>query len=153
MRDQPAIKEIVMGKTGLQLRSVIKASGELEIELVDVPTPEPGADEVVVRIEATPINPSDLGLLTGSADLSTIKASGNKDRPIITAKVPETAMPAMAGRLDLSMPIGFEGAGIVISTGSSRCSEGFGGQDSRDVRRWDVCAISLPENSRLPSAA
>jgi NADPH:quinone reductase-like Zn-dependent oxidoreductase len=128
MRDQRAIKEIVMGKTGLQLRSVIKASGELEIELVDVPTPEPRADEVVVRIEATPINPSDLGLLTGSADLSTIKASGNKDRPIITAKVPETAMPAMAGRLDHAMPIGFEGAGVVISTGSSDAAKALAGR-------------------------
>ena len=49
-------------KTGLQLRSLVKKSGELEISLVSIPTPEPGADEVVVRVEATPINPSDLGL-------------------------------------------------------------------------------------------
>ena len=55
------------GKTGLQLRSLIKASGELEISLQDVPTPEPGPDEVVVRVEAAPINPSDLGLLVGAA--------------------------------------------------------------------------------------
>jgi len=60
------------GKTGLQLRSLIKSSGELEISLLSVPTPEPGPDEVVVRVEATPINPSDLGLLTGAADLSTV---------------------------------------------------------------------------------
>ena len=56
--------------------------------------PEPRPD--LVRIEATPINPSDLGLLTGAADFSTIKASGTKDHPIISAKVPEAAMPAMA---------------------------------------------------------
>jgi hypothetical protein len=95
--DQQAITEIVMssvGKTGLQLRSLIKASGELEISLADVLTPEPRPD--LVRIEATPINPSDLGLLTGAADFSTIKASGTKDHPIISAKVPEAAMPAMA---------------------------------------------------------
>jgi hypothetical protein len=83
-----------VGKTGLQLRSLIKASGELEISLADVLTPEPRPD--LVRIEATPINPSDLGLLTGAADFSTIKASGTKDHPIISAKVPEAAMPAMA---------------------------------------------------------
>ncbi|MEK9281337.1 MULTISPECIES: zinc-binding dehydrogenase [unclassified Bradyrhizobium] len=107
------------GKTGLQLRSLIKASGELEISLVDVPTPEPAADEVVVRVEATPINPSDLGLLVGAADMSTAKASGTKASPVITAQVPAAALRAMAGRLDQSMPVGNEGAGVVIRTGSS----------------------------------
>ncbi|WP_407160213.1 zinc-binding dehydrogenase [Bradyrhizobium sp. STM 3557] len=113
---------------GLQLRSLIKASGELEISLLDVPTPEPGPDEVVVRVEATPINPSDLGLLTGAADLSTVKASGTKDRPVITAKVPEAGMRAMAGRLDQSMPVGNEGAGIVIKTGSSDAAKALTGK-------------------------
>src|SRR5882762_8242174 len=105
-------------KTGLQLRSLIKNSGELEISLASMPTPEPGPDEVVVRVEASPINPSDLGLLVGAADMTTAKASGTKDAPVITAKVPEAAMKAMAGRLDESMPVGNEGAGGVIETGS-----------------------------------
>ena len=104
---------------GLQLRSLIRKSGELEISLVSVPTPEPSADEVVVRVEASPINPSDLGLLIGAADLATAKASGSKDAPVITAKVPEAAMKGMAGRLDESMPVGNEGAGVVVRTGSS----------------------------------
>src|SRR6202142_1454800 len=108
----------VDGKTGLQLRSLIKKSGELEISLLQVPTPQPSADEVVVRVEASPINPSDLGLLIGAADLATAKASGSKDAPVITAKVPEAAMKGMAGRLDESMPVGNEGAGIVIRAGS-----------------------------------
>jgi NADPH:quinone reductase-like Zn-dependent oxidoreductase len=107
------------GKSGLQLRSLIKKSGELEISLVDVPTPEPGPDEVVVRVEASPINPSDLGLLVGAADMSTATASGTKDMPVVTAKVPEAGMRAMAARLDESMPVGNEGAGVVIKTGSS----------------------------------
>jgi len=105
--------------SGLQLRSLIKKSGELEISLVSVPTPEPGPDQVVVRVEASPINPSDLGLLTGAADLSTARVSGTKELPVITAKVPEAGMKAMAGRLDESMPVGNEGAGVVIKTGSS----------------------------------
>jgi NADPH:quinone reductase-like Zn-dependent oxidoreductase len=113
---------------GLQLRSLIKASGELEISLLDVPTPEPGPDEVVVRVEATPINPSDLGLLTGAADLSTIKASGTKSHPVITAKVPEAGMRAMAGRLDQSMPVGNEGGGVVIKTGSSDAAKALLGK-------------------------
>src|SRR5215468_2863961 len=102
------------GASGLQLRSLIKKSGELEISLVNVPTPEPAEDAVVVRVEATPINPSDLGLLVGAADMSTVKASRTKESPVITATVPDAAMKAMAGRLDQSMPVGNEGAGVVI---------------------------------------
>src|SRR6202521_3919193 len=116
------------GKTGLQLRSLIKKSGELEISLLQVPTPEPSADEVVVRVEASPINPSDLGLLVGTADVTTAKAAGSKDAPVITARVPETAMRAMAGRLDESMPVGNEGAGVVIRTGSSEAAKALMGK-------------------------
>jgi NADPH:quinone reductase-like Zn-dependent oxidoreductase len=116
------------GKTGLQLRSLIKKSGELEISLASIPTPEPGPDEVLVRVEASPINPSDLGLLVGAADMSTAKASGTKESPVVTAKVPEAAMKAMAGRLDESMPVGNEGAGIVIKTGSSDAAKALMGK-------------------------
>src|SRR5579862_2860716 len=116
------------GKSGLQLRSIIKKTGELEISLLEIPTPEPSADEVVVRIEATPINPSDLGLLVGAADLTTAKASGSKDAPVITARVPDGAMRAMAGRLDESMPVGNEGAGVVIRTGSSEAAQALMGK-------------------------
>jgi NADPH:quinone reductase-like Zn-dependent oxidoreductase len=115
-------------KTGLQLRSLIKKSGELEISLASVPVPEPGPDEVVVRVEASPINPSDLGLLVGAADMSTAKASGTKESPVITAKVPEAAMKAMAGRLDESMPVGNEGAGVVVKTGSSDAAKALMGK-------------------------
>jgi NADPH:quinone reductase-like Zn-dependent oxidoreductase len=115
-------------KTGLQLRSLIRKSGELEISLASVPTPEPGPDEVVVRVEASPINPSDLGLLVGAADMSTAKASGTRDAPVLTAKVPEAAMRAMAGRLDESMPVGNEGAGVVVKTGSSDAAKALMGK-------------------------
>jgi NADPH:quinone reductase-like Zn-dependent oxidoreductase len=114
--------------TGLQLRSLIKKSGELEVSLASVPTPEPGADEIVVRVEASPINPSDLGLLFGAADMTSAKASGTKESPVITAKVPEAAMRAMAGRLDEAMPVGNEGAGVVIGTGSSDAAKALMGK-------------------------
>ncbi|MGA8900464.1 zinc-binding dehydrogenase [Bradyrhizobium sp.] len=116
------------GKSGLQLRSLIKKSGELEISLLEIPTPEPSVDEVVVRVEASPINPSDLGLLTGAADMTTAKAAGSKDAPVITARVPEAAMRAMAGRLDQSMPVGNEGAGVVVRTGSSDAAKALMGK-------------------------
>jgi NADPH:quinone reductase-like Zn-dependent oxidoreductase len=115
-------------KTGLQLRSLIKKSGDLEISLVSVPTPEPGPDEVVVRVEAAPINPSDLGLLVGAADMATAKLSGTKESPVITAKVSEPGMKAMAGRLDESMPVGNEGAGVVVKTGSSDSAKALMGK-------------------------
>ena len=114
--------------TGLQLRSLIKKSGELEISLANVSTPEPAEDVVIVRVEATPINPSDLGLLIGAADMATAKASGTKDAPVITATVPEAAMKAMAGRLDESMPVGNEGAGVVVKTGSSELARALMGK-------------------------
>jgi NADPH:quinone reductase-like Zn-dependent oxidoreductase len=116
------------GKTGLQLRSLLKKSGELELSLANVPTPEPADDEIVVRVEASPINPSDLGLLIGPADMSTAKVSGTKDQPVVTAKVPDAALKAMAARLDESMPVGNEGAGTVIKTGSSDAAKALMGK-------------------------
>ena len=109
----------VEATTGLQLRSLITSAGELELSLKPVATPEPAADEVVVRVEASPINPSDLGLLLGAADPATAKASGSGDAVVVKASVPQGAMKAMAGRLDDSMPVGNEGAGVVIKAGSS----------------------------------
>src|SRR4051812_17572478 len=114
--------------TGLELRSLIKKSGELEISLARVPIPEPAADEILVRVEASPINPSDLGLLVGAADMTTAKASGTPDAPVITAKVPEGAMKAMGGRLDEAMPVGNEGAGVVVKAGSSEAAQALLGK-------------------------
>jgi NADPH:quinone reductase-like Zn-dependent oxidoreductase len=115
-------------KTGLELRSLVKKSGELEISLASVPIPEPSADEVLVRVEASPINPSDLGLLVGAADMSTAKTSGTGDAAVVTAKVPDGAMKAMAGRLDESMPVGNEGAGVVIKAGTSDAAQALMGK-------------------------
>ena len=103
---------------GLQLRSIIKGGGELELSLAEVAVGQPAADEVLVRVEASPINPSDLGLLLGAADMSTAKASGSAARPVVTANVPQGLMRAMAARVDQSMPVGNEGAGVVVAAGS-----------------------------------
>ena len=116
---------------GLQLRSLIKQIGtqcELELSLVSLPTPTPAADEVVVRVEATPINPSDIGLLFGAADMSTAKYSGTAQLPVVTASVPERAVKAMAGRLGQSLPVGNEGAGTVVAAGSSPAAQALMGK-------------------------
>lgn len=107
-----------MGES-LQLRSLVKSSGELELSLARVPVPEPAADEVVVRMEASPINPSDLGLLLGPADVSKLTVAGTGDDAVVTAPVPEQFLRALTARLDQSMPVGNEGAGVVIAAGSS----------------------------------
>ena len=113
---------------GLQLRSLIKKSGELELSLAEVPIPEPGPDQVVVKVEATPINPSDLGLLLGPADMGTAKASGSGAAIKITAKVPEQALSFIAARLDQAMPVGNEGAGTVMKAGSSEAAQALLGK-------------------------
>jgi NADPH:quinone reductase len=105
--------------TGLELRSLIKSSGELEISLQQVAIPALGPDEIVVRVEASPINPSDLGLLLGAADPATAKLAGAGASAVVTATVAQANMKAMAGRLDESMPVGNEGAGTVVKAGSS----------------------------------
>jgi len=115
-------------RTALQLRSLIKASGELELSLASVDVPAPGPDEVLVRIEASPLNPSDLGLLFGAADMSTAKAGGTQERPVVSARVPEGAMKSMAGRLDDAMPVGNEGAGVVVAAGASAAAQALLGK-------------------------
>ena len=111
--------------SGLQLRSLIKSSGELELSLAKVDVPDPAPDEVVVRVEASPINPSDLGLLLGAADLSTLKAGAG---PTLTATVPQHLMRMMAGRVDESMPVGNEGSGTVIAAGSDPAAQALMGK-------------------------
>ena len=105
--------------TGLELRSTVASAGELELSLISVPTPTPKPDEVVVRIEAAPINPSDLGLLLGPADVSTAVASIHGGLPLVRAQIPQGLMKAMASRVDQSMPVGNEGAGVVVAAGDS----------------------------------
>lgn len=114
--------------SSLQIRSNIRSSGELEISLAETPVPEPGEGEVLVRIEAAPINPSDLGLLFGPADMRTAKSSGTAQRPVVTARVSEKLMPMVAGRVDQSLPVGNEGAGIVVRAGTSDAAQALVGK-------------------------
>jgi NADPH2:quinone reductase len=100
---------------GLELRSTISKDGQLTLELVEVDVPAPAADQVLVRVEASPISPSDLALLLGPIDGSTLAASGTKDRPIVTARIPPARLPGLAARFDQSMQVGNEGSGTVIA--------------------------------------
>ncbi len=101
----------------LQLQSTVRSDATVRLALVEVPVPEPNDDEVLVRIEAAPINPSDIGALFGPADLDTTRASGDAARPVITADIPADLMETMAGRLDEPQPAGNEAGGIVVRAG------------------------------------
>ena len=115
--------------SGLQLRSIIARDGRLELFVQNEETGAPGPDEVVVRIDASPINPSDLWLLLGPADLSTLKAGGTAKGPTTaTATVPERALRGLVARLDQSMPVGNEGAGVVVAAGSSPAAQALMGR-------------------------
>jgi NADPH:quinone reductase len=115
-------------RTGLQLRSIVKSGGDLELSLTSVPTPTPAPNEVVVRVEAAPINPSDLGLLFAGSDISKATRLGTNAHPIVAARVPDAALKGMAARFDASMPVGNEGAGVVVEAGSSEAAQALLGK-------------------------
>lgn len=114
--------------TGLQLQSLVRADQTLELSLADVNVPAPDADQVLIRVEAAPINPSDLGLLLAGADVGAAVTAGPADRPVVTAPIPAAAMRAAAGRVGVPMPAGNEGAGTVVAAGSSAAAQALLGK-------------------------
>ena len=105
--------------TALQLRSLVTADGTVELSLHDVEVPRPRDHEVLVRVEAAPINPSDLGLLLAGADIAAATASGTADRPVVTAPLSPAAAAASSGRVGQPLPVGNEGAGVVVAAGAA----------------------------------
>ncbi|MDF2830660.1 MAG: oxidoreductase [Mycobacterium sp.] len=114
--------------TALELRSLVTSQGTLELSLQEVSVPAPGADEVLVRVEAAPINPSDLGLLVAGADMTTAKVEGTPERPVVTAPLGEGALKALSARVDESLAVGNEGAGTVVAAGSSPAAQALLGR-------------------------
>ena len=150
--------EPVSVASGRQLRSLMRPEGLVELSLVDVEVGPPREGELLVRVEAAPINPSDLGLLFGPADLSTLRIDGDKT----VAKIPQPFMAAIAGRLGQSLPVGTEGAGTVIAAGPDAASQAligrtvavFGGAmfaQYRTHRTADV--LVLPEGTNAKDGA
>ena len=149
-----------MAVTGRELRSTAREDGTLQLSLEDVTLDAPGADEVIVRVEAAPINPSDLGLLLGPADVSTLSAAGTAERPVLTFDVPRERTAAVAARVGQPLAVGNEGAGTVIAAGEKvKALEGrrvgmLGGgmyADFRKLRSRDV--VPLPEGATAAEGA
>lgn len=149
-----------MALTGREMRSTIGKDGTLTLSLEKVVVGDPAGDEVIVRVEAAPINPSDLGLLLGPADVSTLQATGDKDAPFLTFTISQRRLAGVQARLGQSLPIGNEGAGIVIAAGSNaKALEGkrvamIGGAMYADYRRIGMRDIvPLPEGASAADGA
>jgi len=112
----------------LSLESLVTEDGRLRLSVASVEAPQPGPEEVLVRVEATPINPTDLTVLLASADISTLRAVGEGDRPAVTADIPERAFKRHRGRIGRPMVAGYEGAGTVIDAGASRAARALLGK-------------------------
>jgi NADPH:quinone reductase len=109
--------------SALELRSLVTAQGTLELSLHDVAVPVPADNEVLVRVEAAPINPSDLGLLTAGADMSGASVTGTAQRPVVTAPLSPAALEQLSARVGQSLPVGNEGAGTVVAAGSAPAAQ------------------------------
>lgn len=146
-------------EAGLELRSLIKSSGQLELSLADVAVADPADDQVVVQVQAAPLNPSDQGLLLGAADIRTAELGGTTERPVTTAQIPPALMQSMTGRLDQAMPVGNEGAGVVVHSGNSSQAQALlgktvamiGGAMYTRYRTVDVANCLLLPNDATPA--
>ncbi|MGB1839432.1 MAG: zinc-binding dehydrogenase [Gammaproteobacteria bacterium] len=101
-----------------EIRSKATSDGNIELSIAKVEKPVPGDDEVLIEVQASPINPSDLGLLLSfAADVQNINVTGSGDDTVATMPVHPALMGSLKPRLDESMPVGNEGAGIIIDAG------------------------------------
>ena len=112
----------------LELRSTVTSHGTVELSLRDVPVPTPAANEVLVRVEASPIDPSDLGVLIAGADMATATVAGTPERPIVTVSLGDGALAGLAARIDKPLPVGNEGAGTVVAAGESPAAQALLGK-------------------------
>jgi len=155
MSDQPPSR-------ALQMRSLVTDSQTVEVSLEEVEVPDPEPHQVLIRVEAAPINPSDLGYLFAGADLTRASASGTPDRPFLIAPLADGAARAAAGRVGQSMPVGSEGAGTVVAAGDSDAARALlgkvvgvaGGAMYSQYRTADATGcLQLPEGSRPAEGA
>jgi len=114
--------------TYLQMISTVTEAGELRLELAEKPMPTPEENQVLIKIEATPINPSDQGVMFGMADISAATTSGSGKDTVLTAPVSEQGLRAMKARVGQALPVGNEGAGTVVATGSSELAKSLAGK-------------------------
>jgi len=141
---------------GRSLRSTVSSSGELRLRLAEVDVPQLAGSEVLIAVEASPINPSDLGILLGAVDPGTLGSDGAD----LVGAVPEAALPLYRDRLDKPLPVGNEGAGTVVAAGPDAAAmmgrrvATFGGSMWADYRVADAGAVvELPDDVSVVEGA
>ena len=146
-----------------QMLSTVTSNGELRLALAQVDMPTPGPDEVVIKIEATPINPSDLGVMFGWSTMTDASTSGSGKDSVLTAPVSPQGMQIMKARIDQSLPVGNEGAGTVVAAGDSELATSLmgkvvavmGGGMYAEYRcvKANMCLPLLPGNTAKDGAS
>ena len=148
--------------SSLEIRSTVRNEGVLEVALARVPVADPKPTEVIVRIEAAPINPSDLGLLFGGADASTANVTGTGEQAVVSIPLAPNVLRALAGRAGQSLPVGNEGAGVVVRAGASPEAQALvgktvgmlGGAMYAEYRRIEASqCLVLPEGTTAAEGA
>lgn len=118
----------LMPSTAQALRCLVTHDGLLRLSIESVPVPTPGPGEVLIRVEAAPLNPSDLALMLAPADPATIRVGGSIDAPTLEAQVPPAVLQAVRGRWNQPLPAGNEGAGTVIAAGAEPAAQALLGR-------------------------
>jgi NADPH:quinone reductase-like Zn-dependent oxidoreductase len=142
--------------TTRRLCSLVTEDGQVRVSVDTVDTPQPQPHQVLVRVEAAPVNPSDLALLLALADPATAEVEDTPDVPVVTAPVPDAVMPSLEARLGRSMPVGNEGAGVVVAAGDGPEAQallgrrvGFAGEGTYGEHSLAAAQVCLP----LPDGA
>ena len=114
--------------TYLQLLSTVSEEGVLTMEMKEQPMPTPKPDQILVRVEATPINPSDHGVMFGWADIAAATSTGSGKDRVLTAPIVPQGMSRMKARFGQALPIGNEGAGTVVAAGEDAYAQSLIGK-------------------------
>jgi len=150
------------GRPATRLQSLVTADDTVEVSLATGEVSDPGPDEVIVRVEAAPINPSDLGVMFAFADLDRAEFGGSDESPVVRAPLSPAAAAAVRARVGMPLPLGNEGAGTVVAAGDSeaaRALEGrlvstFGGGLYAQYRRVRAAAcLALPDGAEPADGA
>jgi NADPH2:quinone reductase len=147
---------------GLRLESLVTPDATVVLSLADDVVGDPGPDEVIVRIEAAPINPSDLGVMFASGDVGRADFGGSTDRSVVKVPLSDGAMNAVRARVGQSLPVGNEGAGTVVAAGSGEAARALedrlvavsGGGMYSQLRRVRVAdCLPLPDGATAAEGA
>ena len=115
-------------ESGLRLYSKVNPEGVLEVGLADVPVKAPAEDEVLIKVDAAPINPSDLALFWAFSDVSKAISGGTDERPVVTVPLSDAIMASLKARVGQALPVGNEGAGVVVASGNSEAARALMGR-------------------------